>query len=89
MATNFYTKLYKGDTNGKNNTNTPRTNNNHETEPVFLKSEIQHIINNLKNDETPGHDKITNEYIKFGGKILVSKLTKLFKNILKKNNQYQ
>ena len=37
----------------------------------------------MKNNKTPGHDRITNEQIKYGGEILTKSITKLFNKILK------
>ncbi|VDO08661.1 unnamed protein product [Brugia timori] len=80
LVTDYYSKLYADDA----TTNSELAEiENMEEEPYFLEREIETIINQLKPDKSPGHDGITNEHIKAGGRKLITLLTKLFNRILK------
>lgn len=57
-----------------------------ETEPEILTSEVEQIIQTLKNEKVAGDDVICNEQIKYGGNLLVKKLTILYNDIL--NSQH-
>lgn len=49
--------------------------------PTYIKELIkkqEKLMNNLKNNKSPGHDKITNEYRKYGGDHLYFILKKWF-----------
>lgn len=46
-------------------------------EPEFLKSEIEYLVEKLKNNKTPEHDKITFEQIKYGEDLLYPILQKI------------
>lgn len=54
-----------------------------ETEPLFLVDEIKFVVKTLKSNKSPGHDKITNEYMKWRDEKLQKIFTKLFNQILK------
>lgn len=85
MATKFYEKLYKNEKAEIERFEEfeEREENEPENEPKFIEEEIEVVIKELKPKKAPGHDKIINEYIKFGGSALVKKLTKLFNEIVK------
>mgnify|MGYP006965723144 CR=1 FL=1 len=51
--------------------------------PEFMLDEIDQIIKETKNNQSPWHDKMTNEHIKRGGEEMVNYLTKLFNKILR------
>jgi hypothetical protein len=80
IATDFYKKLYR-------QKNTCREiYNPHSLTKVdpFKFEEIKQIISNSKKEKAPGHDKITNKQIKYGGDALAENITNLFNLILKK-----
>ena len=62
----YYETLYDDD---KSRTPLESTEeqNHQENEPKFLFQEVEKVINELKNNKSPGHDRITNEFIKNGG----------------------
>ena len=79
-ATSFYSDLYKDE-----NHLIPKEKNQEwklEAEPEIIPREVEWVISNLKNNKAPGSDKISNEFFKLGGKLLVDTLTKLFNKIL-------
>ncbi len=76
IASEYYKKLYNDIDLNKLQ---PTVNKN--TEPPFLKEEIQHAIKNLKNNEASS-ENITDEQIKFDGEALVKTITILFNDIL-------
>lgn len=51
-------------------------------EPYFIYEEVEQIISKLKNNKATSHDLILNEQIKYGCKLLVTKLTEYFNAIL-------
>ncbi len=59
-----------------------KINEEYEVIPEFLEGEVEKIINNLRDNKSPGSDKICNEQIKYGGKELLKVLTNIFNNIL-------
>ena len=48
----------------------------------ITESEIKRLFNDLKNGKASGYDNIESEHIKFGGKLLVTVVTKLFNRCL-------
>lgn len=46
-------------------------------------SEIEKLISELADRKAPGHDKITNEHVKYGGAKMIEYVTKLFSVIIK------
>ena len=79
IATNFFRELYREE----GRIDLPEINlKGEEKIPEFLIEEVEQITKNLKNNKANGHDRITNEQIKYGGKSLNKKLTELFNNIL-------
>ncbi len=54
--------------------------------PTFIEGEIEKAVLSLKEVRAAGHDRITNKYIKFGGRKLIKILTKLFNEILVNKN---
>lgn len=56
----------------------------HETPPnaLFENAEIKQKLTKLKNRKAPGTDNIPNEFLKYGGKELINKLTILFNKII-------
>lgn len=67
VATDYYTKIYK-------NVDDPI--------PKFNENKIEHSINTLKSEKSPGPDSITNEMIIAGKDTLVNPLMNLFNLIL-------
>lgn len=53
-----------------NESNTEDSNKEQEEEEIPSKKEVEEIINNLKNNKSPGKDGIYNETIKYGGTLL-------------------
>ncbi len=64
------------------NNKSPKEIQEEEAESPFIIGEIKNIALNLKNNKTPGHDKITNKQLKQGGELLLKSITQLFNKIL-------
>ena len=78
-ATKFYTKLYKD---SKPKFKRIEIKKNLE-EPAILKTEVEEIEKNLRNNKAVGCDSISNEQLKLGGEDLLRCLTSLYNKILR------
>ena len=86
VATKFYEDLYQGkQIQGKEEVEITEGENEGTKEGEvlpFMEAEIEKVIQSLKNNKSPGHDGICNEHIKYGGEMVVKKLTEIFNEIL-------
>lgn len=83
-ATKHFEKIYT-DTRGRDTEAEHSMNSTTSTvkdTPEFTKSEIEYLINDLKNEKAPGNDKITNELITTGKSVLIKYIKDLFTAIL-------
>lgn len=82
-ATEFYRNLYSNtDPTPPEKSGTHKKTTNNEEVPAFMEDEIVNIIRTLKNNKSPGEDKITNEMLKTGNEILAQPLLSVFNKIL-------
>ena len=81
ICAKFYQDLYSSKQ--QNSCNKDATDTDSTKVPLFMETEIEKALKEMKKNKSPGNDQLTSDIIKLGGSEALKQITTIFNNILR------